>query len=85
VQKVEIIFRGIDGISERPHYRTMAKLKKSDLFPKQAIPPNGGRPRVETRGKALSDLRPWEKLDMSRRTWERRRKEAREKAENGNG
>jgi hypothetical protein len=85
VQKVEIIFRGIDGIAPRAHSLLMRKFKKAELFPKQAISPNGGRPRVEARGATLSDLRPWEKLDMSRRTWERRRKEAREKAENGNG
>lgn len=56
--------------------------KKSDFFPKQ-VRTRGG-PRIEERGKTFEATRPWEKLGMSRVTWYRRRKEMREKAENGN-
>ena len=37
-----------------------------------------GRPRLEDAGGTLSATRPWEKLGMSRRTWERRQRERRD-------
>jgi hypothetical protein len=48
------------------------------------IVPSGikrGPPRLEDRGKTLKDTKPWERCTppMSRRTWERRRKEREEK------
>jgi hypothetical protein len=36
-----------------------------------------GRPRIEDKGKTLSDLKPWLSLGMCRRTWEKRQKEER--------
>jgi hypothetical protein len=45
-----------------------AKKAKAAKAPKVKI----GRPRVEDRGKTLSDRKPWVKAKMSRATWYRR-------------
>jgi hypothetical protein len=39
--------------------------------------PRKGRPRIEDRGKTNEAKKPWLKLEMSRRTWYRRRAEKR--------
>jgi hypothetical protein len=36
-----------------------------------------GRPRIEDRAKTIEARKPWLKLEMSRRTWYRRRAEKR--------
>lgn len=38
-----------------------------------------GRPRLEDQGKTIEAQKPWEALGMSRRTWYRRKREARTK------
>jgi hypothetical protein len=39
-----------------------------------------GRPRIEDRAKTIEARKPWQKLQMSRRTWYRRQAENRAKA-----
>ena len=40
-------------------------------------PRKTGRPRIEDRAKTIEARKPWLKLEMSRRTWYRRRAERR--------
>lgn len=47
-----------------------------DLSAPQSIAkPKRGRPRIEDKDKTLTAIQPWKALGMSRRTWEKRRKE----------
>ena len=49
----------------------MIKLQDIKAAPKK------GRPRIEDRAKSFEATKPWVELGMSRVTWYRRRKEAR--------
>jgi hypothetical protein len=53
-----------DRRRERDRQRAAAKRKA-----------NGMKPRTEYEARSLSKTKPWEQLGISRRTWERRRKE----------
>ena len=48
----------------------MSKPKRRAPEPK----PKVGRPRIEDRGKTLTDLKPWAAAGISRASWYRRRK-----------
>ena len=62
-----------------------AKSPKPKTLPKaQDVPaphpiakPKSGRPRIEDKGKTLSDSKPWLALGMSRSSWYLRRKDGR--------
>jgi hypothetical protein len=48
-------------------------------------PARKGRPRIEDRAQTIEARKPWLKLNMSRRTWYRRRAEQRARSTSASG
>ncbi|HEY7665866.1 MAG TPA: hypothetical protein VH934_22335 [Xanthobacteraceae bacterium] len=71
-QKLQI--RTIGSVNVKKRARTELRKRSKQLAEEKRRRTRGAQPRVQYEDNSLSATRPWEKLNISRRTWYRRQK-----------
>jgi hypothetical protein len=64
-----------ETLAAKPKAKSSPVNIEADSLVQSIAKPKRGRPRIEDKGKTLTATQPWKALGMSRRTWEKRRKE----------
>jgi len=64
-----------ESLAPKPKAKSAPVNIEADTLAQSIAKPKRGRPRIEERDKTLTAIQPWKALGMSRRTWEKRRKE----------
>ena len=64
-----------ESLAPKPKTKPAPVSIEADSLVHPIAEPKRGRPRIEDKGKTLTAIQPWKALGMSRRTWEKRRKD----------